>query len=324
MTSGASMPSLSLAFTTGGAVLPGLTPQPRSITVQARQRQPSAGASQTPFAGNGMAAALGVSALAVCRALKTTRGAERQLGGVAVLEKPQAKAPAKKAQKKARKDEKPKAKELEIPLGATTYWDERGRKALFAGGLVGAQGEFSAANYNFDPLGFSNNFAFALPWFREAELKHGRVAMLAFVGLIAPDAFTVPYLDFLAPTCSKAGGGEEIRVIDAYDACSRDSMPLLSVSPVMLILTAAGVIEIVTTLQKVIFWKGLTLENAGDFPMREEVGAFLKQLPTGKRKDIDMYVLKVQELKHCRLAMLAFSGAYVQGALSAHSFPWWW
>ena len=35
----------------------------------------------------------------------------------------------------------------------------------------------------FDPLGFSNGAsAEALQWYREAELKHGRVAMAAFVG----------------------------------------------------------------------------------------------------------------------------------------------
>merc|ERR1719229_2063184 len=37
----------------------------------------------------------------------------------------------------------------------------------------------------FDPLGFSTNFD--LKWMSEAELKHGRLCMLATVGFVATD-----------------------------------------------------------------------------------------------------------------------------------------
>merc|ERR1712193_361431 len=46
----------------------------------------------------------------------------------------------------------------------------------------------------FDPLGFTNDASDELIcWYREAELKHGRVAMAAFVG------FLVNYSDITFP-----------------------------------------------------------------------------------------------------------------------------
>merc|ERR1719326_2758571 len=50
------------------------------------------------------------------------------------------------------------------------------------GALVGDVG--------FDPLGFAE--IFPLAWLREAELKHCRVCMLAFVGFIFTDFYTYP------------------------------------------------------------------------------------------------------------------------------------
>jgi len=56
----------------------------------------------------------------------------------------------------------------------------------FAGGLPGADGP-EPGSAKFDPLKFSENSPEWVPWFREAELKHGRIAMLATAGWIAVD-----------------------------------------------------------------------------------------------------------------------------------------
>merc|ERR1719236_104482 len=46
----------------------------------------------------------------------------------------------------------------------------------------------------FDPLGFTE--IFPLAWLREAEIKHCRVSMLAFVGFLFTDAYTLPGYEF--------------------------------------------------------------------------------------------------------------------------------
>jgi hypothetical protein len=45
----------------------------------------------------------------------------------------------------------------------------------------------------FDPLGFSD--VFDIKVLREAELKHGRIAMLATLGLIVQELYTFPFFD---------------------------------------------------------------------------------------------------------------------------------
>merc|ERR1719197_1132510 len=54
------------------------------------------------------------------------------------------------------------------------------------GALVGDVG--------FDPLGFTE--IFPLEWLREAEIKHCRVAMLAFVGFVFTDFYTLPGFEY--------------------------------------------------------------------------------------------------------------------------------
>ena len=62
-------------------------------------------------------------------------------------------------------------------------------KMDFAQGYPGANGPELK---NFDPLRFAEKSPEWLPWFREAELKHGRVAMLATLGWIAADFVKLP------------------------------------------------------------------------------------------------------------------------------------
>ena len=60
---------------------------------------------------------------------------------------------------------------------------------------------FSTGDVGFDPVGFSNNpprpwliggEGRSLKWYREAEIVHGRVAMLAALGWVFPNIYHLP------------------------------------------------------------------------------------------------------------------------------------
>jgi len=189
----------------------------------------------------------------------------------------------------------------------------------FAGGLIGGESAFAGQDFNFDPLGLSVKCEKYLPWFREAELKHGRIAMLAFVGLVVPEVVRIPGPD----ACYAAK-----TVVDAHNACvGNPPFPFLvnaedffgtdrQQGPLFQVYAFAGVVEMLTTFAKtcnVSNKPGLTLENAGDYALGTQF------LPSDPAKVKEM---KLKELKNGRLAMLAFGGAITQATLTGNGFPW--
>jgi hypothetical protein len=153
------------------------------------------------------------------------------------------------------------------------------------------QGDFSAAvpflkrpsnldgaltgDVGFDPLGFSD--VFDLRVLREAELKHGRFAMLAVLGFIVQEVYTFPFFPKLAPVDAHdyfvtQGGGQQI---------------IFWISFVELF----GVVALFETLQG--------KRAPGDFSFD----------PLNLAKDeatLDRY--RLAEIKHSRLAMIAIGG----------------
>ena len=79
---------------------------------------------------------------------------------------------------------------------ATTMMADKSRSIPILNRPKNLPGDGSlAGDEGFDPLGLSNigDLGFDLYWMREAELKHARIAMLAFVGMIACETgFVVP------------------------------------------------------------------------------------------------------------------------------------
>lgn len=163
----------------------------------------------------------------------------------------------------------------------------------FAQGLVGA--ESALGRYEFDPLGFSSEYPYLVPYFREAELKHGRICMLAWVGLVVPDFVRIPgeRYSFEAVPCS----------IDAHEAFSSATGVNFQ------ILFWIAVVEFCCA-KKVFEWN--SLEVAGDYGL---TALFPKDEEGQKR-------MRLAELKNGRLAMLAFGGAITQAALTRQPFPW--
>ncbi|CAE7528402.1 FCP [Symbiodinium microadriaticum] len=179
---------------------------------------------------------------------------------------------------------------------------QRKRTALraekFAGGLVGSAGGFG--EYQFDPIGLAERYPTLLPWFREAELKHGRVAMLAFLGLIVPDAFRLPIDGASDPS------------IDVIAAHNKLIGPGLGEGLMWNLMVVVGAIESVRFKQIGLGFENLTLENAGDLGLRA--------LAPGTEEG--MKLVRTQELKNGRLAMLAVGGCLTQAvAFDVHHFP---
>ena len=62
-----------------------------------------------------------------------------------------------------------------------TVWDD----------YIGGQ-DFKGGKFYFDPLNLAETYKLLVPFFREAEIRHGRTAILAVVGFIATDFVRLP------------------------------------------------------------------------------------------------------------------------------------
>lgn len=169
-------------------------------------------------------------------------------------------------------------------------------------------------DYGFDPLGFSttpvgpwfkglserNGFPDDLTWYREAELIHGRIAQLAVVGFIAPGLFgTLP--------------GNDWTGADAYSYTN----PLEAFSKV----PALGLAQIFLFMSYLEFRRLRIIQEEGSNYVagnnRIGQGGYN---PFGLNYTPEEYEEKrLQELKHCRLAMVGIFGLWAQARASGVS-----
>ncbi|KAL3776884.1 hypothetical protein ACHAWO_012099 [Cyclotella atomus] len=174
----------------------------------------------------------------------------------------------------------------------------------FANGLVGGESvepmPFRPGNdksaKNFDPLGLSERAPEWVNWFREAELKHGRQAMLAVVGIVVPEFIRIPGEQFSFEAVPK--------VIDAHDALLDTSMKQI--------------------LLWISLWEAMSfaaLANMNEFD--REPGNFgfdpLKLMPTDPAAKKEM---QLKELKNGRLAMVAIGGMIHGAIVTGKGFPY--
>jgi len=131
----------------------------------------------------------------------------------------------------------------------------------------------------FDPLGFSDNFD--VKWLREAELKHGRVCMIACVGFYSQQYITFPGFE---PTPN-----------------ALDSLYTAPTWATASLLAFCGFIESASYGGKITMLDMFQGDRVpGDFK-------FGSGYLVGKSEE-EVYDLKLKELNNGRLAMMAFGG----------------
>ncbi|KAL3775234.1 hypothetical protein ACHAW5_006103 [Stephanodiscus triporus] len=139
---------------------------------------------------------------------------------------------------------------------------------------------------------------------REAELKHGRVAMLAWTGWLAADGA-------LGPVPFRFPGEVYQEVPSSLEAHNI----MVSQGSLGFMLFAIGFIEFCTSSVLVEVAKGESDRAAGDFKL--DPLQFLKGKSTA-----EINTMKLKELQNGRAAMLAFSGVATQAALGGTEFPY--
>jgi len=191
------------------------------------------------------------------------------------------------------------------------------RQAAHVGATV-AQGEVGSLGISaesggkiFDPLGLSTRGSdTTLCWFRAAELKHGRVAMLATVGWIAQEAgygtIEYPMADGSWSTLSK------------YPLEANEQLWKVGNGVAWLqIFMTIGIIELVTEVAV----KPHYMTTNGYI----DIFGFQKATTSGKRLGRDLEAAQTAELKNGRLAMIGiasfYSAATLEGSVPALPFP---
>mmetsp|Transcript_98258 Transcript_98258/g.275089 ORF Transcript_98258/g.275089 Transcript_98258/m.275089 type:complete len:206 (-) Transcript_98258:1106-1723(-) len=171
----------------------------------------------------------------------------------------------------------------------------------FARGYVGGEGPepipFSSqsSSVNWDPAGFAERAPEWLPWFREAELKHGRAAMLATVGFVIPEIFRIPGAQFSFEAIPK--------VIDAHDALPESMIQIF------------GWISFLEACSFPALANMNEYDRApGDFGF-DPLGLY----PTDPAKQKEY---QLSELKNGRLAMIAIGGMVAGASITGNGFPY--
>jgi light-harvesting complex I chlorophyll a/b binding protein 4 len=136
-------------------------------------------------------------------------------------------------------------------------------------------------NVGFDPLGFAEMFD--IKWLREAEIKHGRACMLATLGFVVQEFYTLPGFEHVDD--------------------SNLAPDVVGAAPMYQIVIGGGLLE---------WWsnKGnMTMENMFSDPARVPGNLGFDPIGYAKGKSpAEMEKLEMQEIKNGRLAMLAIGG----------------
>ena len=149
----------------------------------------------------------------------------------------------------------------------------------------------------FDPFRFSDFVP--VDFLREAELKHGRIAMMAWLGFVAVDCglrvYPIP------------DAYEGLTAVTAHDALVEQG----GLAQMLLWFSLAEVVDTIAVMQML----NGSGRAPGDFGL--DPLSFLKGKSEAEIED-----MKLKEITHCRLGMIAFSGVVTQAVLTQGPFPY--
>jgi len=160
----------------------------------------------------------------------------------------------------------------------------------------------------FDPLGFAKNKRL-LPWYREAELAHGRCCMLATLGLTIQSA-GVKFEPFVTryPTSSE----------DALTAATQ--VPVVGWLQILAVITLSELWRYENVISK--YDQGVKPGDLGWNPTAPAGGNRPKWFGptfTAKYSKDDWNDMRLREIKHARLAMIGFAFMIVQNAITGRT-----
>lgn len=144
-----------------------------------------------------------------------------------------------------------------------------------------------------DPLGFSKNPA-KFPQYRAAEIKHGRVAMMAVAGLMVQDGYRLPYI---------IDGERILPLTNAENGLAALQDKPASIGFALIVLMA-GFFEMAIFTDKG--------RSPGDFGDPLNWGKQTEHAVDGKR-------MKTAEIEHGRLAMLGVLGSFMAEYVTGYS-----
>jgi hypothetical protein len=165
------------------------------------------------------------------------------------------------------------------------------------------KGEY-IGDVGFDPLGFSANKRL-LPWYREAELAHGRTCMLAVLGLTV-----------------QASGGKIEPFITRYPTDSLDCLkaatqvPIIGWLQILAVITLSELWRYENVISK--YDQGVNPGDLGwnvDAPVKGKRPQWFGPTFRAKYNEADWKDMQLREMKHCRLAMLGFLFMITQNAI---------
>jgi len=152
-------------------------------------------------------------------------------------------------------------------------------------------------DFGFDPFRFSDFVP--MDFLAEAEIKHGRICMMAWLGFVAVDSGLRVY--------PLPEAYEGLTAVTAHDALVQSG----AMSQMLLWFSFAEVFASVAIVQM--------LEGSGRKP--GYFGFDPLKLMTGK-SEAQQAEMQLKEITNGRLAMLAFSGVVTQAVLTGESFPY--